>query len=179
MAGGARAVGPDRPGGSDGTNKMELEFTLNGEAVSVSGVPGEESLLDMLRERLELKGTKEGCGVGECGACTVLLDGRAVNSCLTAAWQVAGRSVTTIEGVAADGAASDLQEAFVQAGAVQCGFCTPGMIISAEDLLSQNPDPSEEQIKTALAGNLCRCTGYHDVVRAVRKAAKARKGGEA
>ena len=157
----------------------KLEFVLNGKAVSVEGVPGEESLLDMLRERLELKGTKEGCGVGECGACTVLIDGKAVNSCLTAAWQVAGRSVTTIEGVAKDGLASDLQEAFIQTGAVQCGFCTPGMIISAEDLLSCNPDPDDEEIKTALAGNLCRCTGYHDIVRAVKRAAKTRRGGEA
>ena len=159
--------------------ETELEFILNGHPVSVKGVPGQESLLDMLRERLELKGTKEGCGVGECGACTVLLDGKAVNSCLTAAWQVAGRSVTTIEGVATNGQASDLQEAFVQTGAVQCGFCTPGMIISAEDLLSRNPDPDDDEIKTALAGNLCRCTGYHDIVRAVKRAAKVRKGGEA
>lgn len=155
-----------------------LEFILNGKPVSLEGVPGEMSLLDLLRGRLGLTGTKEGCGVGECGACTVLLDGRAVNSCLTAAWQAGGREVTTIEGLALGGGLHPMQQAFIDHGAVQCGFCTPGMILSAVSLLGENPDPGEEQIKVGLAGNLCRCTGYHDIVHAVRKAAKVMAGEE-
>lgn len=155
---------------------MELIFSLNGEEVSLSQVPGEESLLNLLRQRLGLLGTKEGCGVGECGACSVLLDGRVVNACLTGAWQVAGRQVTTIEGMATDGGLHPLQQAFVETGAVQCGFCTPGMIMSAQDLLNRDADPSEETIRNALVGNLCRCTGYHDIVRAVRRAAKYLRG---
>lgn len=151
---------------------MELSFVLNGKHVSVEDVPGEESLLNLLRHYLDMKGTKEGCGVGECGACSVLLDGQVVNSCLTAAWQVAGREVTTIEGIAQDGRDHPLQQAFAETGAVQCGFCTPGMIMSAHDLLSRQPEPSDGEIKQALAGNLCRCTGYTDVIRAVRRAAK-------
>jgi carbon-monoxide dehydrogenase small subunit len=158
---------------------MTLSFTLNGRAVSLAGTPAGESLLDLLRMRLGLMGVKEGCGVGECGACTVLLDGRAVNACLTPAWKAAGRTVTTIEGLAQDGRPHPLQEAFVGAGAVQCGFCTPGMILSAASLLEQNPDPSDEEIKTALAGNLCRCTGYHDIVLAVRRGARRLRGEEA
>ncbi|KMY68079.1 (2Fe-2S)-binding protein [Desulfocarbo indianensis] len=155
---------------------MELIFKLNGEEVRLSQVPGEESLLTLLRERLGLTGTKEGCGVGECGACSVLLDGKVVNSCLTAAWQAAGREVTTIEGLAGDEDLHPVQRAFVEAGAVQCGFCTPGMILAAKSLLDQNPDPDEEVIKNALAGNLCRCTGYHDIIRAVRRAGKLLRG---
>lgn len=151
---------------------MKLSFELNGEAISLDDVPGEESLLELLRDRLGLLGTKEGCGVGECGACSVLLDGKVVNSCLTAAWQVAGRKVTTIEGMSRGDELHPLQEAFVEAGAVQCGYCTPGMVMAASDLLAHRPDPDDEQIKEALAGNLCRCTGYHDIVRAVRKAAQ-------
>jgi carbon-monoxide dehydrogenase small subunit len=155
---------------------MELIFKLNGKEVRLAQVPGEESLLDLLRNRLGLKGTKEGCGVGECGACSVLLDGRVVNACLTGAWQAAGREVTTIEGMATDGELHPLQRAFVDTGAVQCGFCTPGMIMASQDLLDHDADPSEETIRTALAGNLCRCTGYHDIVRAVRRAAKYIRG---
>ncbi|MBW1713125.1 MAG: (2Fe-2S)-binding protein [Deltaproteobacteria bacterium] len=151
---------------------MELKFSLNGRQVSLDDVAGEESLLDVLRNRLNLKGTKEGCGLGECGACSVLLDGVAVNACLTAAWKAAGREVTTIEGLAQDGRLHPLQEAFVETGAVQCGFCTPGMIISALSLLQAKPDPSDQEIKTGLAGNLCRCTGYQDIFRAVRLAAE-------
>ncbi len=158
---------------------MELRFRLNGQSVKVGGVPGEESLLGLLRDRLGRLGTKEGCGVGECGACSVLLDGRVVNACLTAAWQVAEREVTTIEGLAPAGEMHPLQRAFLEAGAVQCGYCTPGMVMSALDLLGRNPDPADEEIKEALAGNLCRCTGYHDLVRAVRKAAKVMRGEEA
>jgi aerobic carbon-monoxide dehydrogenase small subunit len=155
---------------------MTLRFTLNGRAVELDNVPGEATLLEVLRERQELLGAKEGCGVGECGACTVLLDGRAVNSCLTAAWQAAGREVTTIEGLARGEELHPMQRAFAETGAVQCGFCTPGMILSALDLVAQHPEPSEAQIRRALAGNLCRCTGYHDIVRAVRRGAKYMRG---
>jgi aerobic-type carbon monoxide dehydrogenase small subunit (CoxS/CutS family) len=155
---------------------MELTFSLNGREVRLTGVPGEESLLNLLRQRLGLLGTKEGCGVGECGACSVLLDGRVVNACLTAAWQVSGREVTTIEGLANGDELHPLQQAFVETGAVQCGFCTPGMIMAAKDFLDHNADPDDEAIKTALAGNLCRCTGYHDILRAVRRAAKRLRG---
>ena len=160
---------------------MEIEFKLNGQKTRVTDVPGEMSLLDLLRDRLDLKGTKEGCGVGECGACSVLLDGRVVNSCLTPAGKVAGREVTTIEGLAPPGPGEDgrlhpIQEAFLETGAVQCGFCTPGMILAAQSLLSQNQDPTDEEIKIALAGNLCRCTGYHDIIRAVRRAANKMGG---
>jgi aerobic-type carbon monoxide dehydrogenase small subunit (CoxS/CutS family) len=149
---------------------MKLSFTLNQKPISLDEVPGEMSLLELLRSRLGLLGTKEGCGVGECGACSVLLDGQVINSCLTAAWQVMGHEVTTIEGISHGGKLHPIQEAFVESGAVQCGFCTPGMVMSVHDLLSRNPEPSEPEIKTALAGNLCRCTGYHDVVAAVHKA---------
>ena len=151
---------------------MPLEFTLNGSLVSLDDVPGEASLLEVLRERLGMMGAKEGCGVGECGACTVLLDGRAINSCLTAAWQAAGRAVTTVEGLAADDELHPMQQAFAETGAVQCGFCTPGMILTSLDLVARHPEPDEPQIRRALAGNLCRCTGYHDIVRAVRRGAK-------
>ena len=133
-------------------------------------VPGQETLLSVLRDRLGLLGTKEGCGIGECGACTVLLDGEAVNACLTAAWKVAGREVTTIEGLASENGLHPLQEAFVESGAVQCGFCTPGMIMAAYALLRSESDPDTEQIKTALEGNLCRCTGYKHIIEAVRTA---------
>ena len=149
---------------------MELNFTLNGKQAVLRDIPGEISLLEMLRDHLGLTGVKEGCGVGECGACSVLLDGKVVNSCLTAAWQVMGREVTTIEGMAPDQGLHPIQEAFVESGAVQCGFCTPGLVMSVQDLLSREPDPDDQAIKTALAGNLCRCTGYHDIVLAVHKA---------
>ncbi|MCB2226576.1 MAG: (2Fe-2S)-binding protein [Desulfarculaceae bacterium] len=155
---------------------MPLEFTLNGSPVSLEDVPGEATLLEVLRERLEMLGVKEGCGVGECGACTVLIDGEAVNSCLTAARQAAGREITTVEGLARGGELHPMQEAFVETGAVQCGFCTPGMILSSLDLVSHNPDPADPEIRRALSGNLCRCTGYHDIVRAVRRGAKHMRG---
>ena len=158
---------------------MELQFTLNGRAVALADVPAAESLLDLLRHRLDLKGTKEGCGVGECGACSVLLDGKVVDSCLTPAWKVAGREVTTIEGLAQGGRLHPLQESFLSAGAVQCGFCTPGMILAAKSLIDDNPDPSDEEIKIGLAGNVCRCTGYHDIVLAVRRGARSLRGEEA
>ncbi len=150
---------------------MKLSFSLNGQEVVVEGVAGQASLLQVLREHLGLKGTKEGCGVGECGACTVLVDGRAVDSCLYPAGKVQGRQVTTVEGLAQDGTLHPLQESFVEAGAVQCGFCTPGMLMSSHALLQKTPRPTEPQIKEALEGNLCRCTGYQDILSAVKLAA--------
>lgn len=134
-------------------------------------VPSNMTLLQMLRERLALTGTKNGCEAGECGACTVLLDGEPVNSCMVLAIETDGRAVTTIEGLAPDGQLTPLQEAFVAHNAVQCGFCTPGMLISAHALLERNSDPTDEEIKEALVGNLCRCTGYLRIIEAVRTAA--------
>jgi aerobic carbon-monoxide dehydrogenase small subunit len=130
-------------------------------------------LIDVLRDTLGLTGTKEGCSEGECGACTVIVDGRAVNSCLVLAAQVRGKHVLTVEGLAGDDGLDVLQRAFKDNGAVQCGYCTPGMLMSAKALLLQNPSPTEEEIRVALAGNLCRCTGYTTIVRAVQAAAEA------
>ena len=149
---------------------MKVRFTVNGRAASVEA-DAEMRLLDALREELHLTGTKEGCGEGECGACTVLLDGRPVNSCLVLAVQVEGRDVLTIEGVASGPRLHPIQQAFVETGAVQCGFCTPGFILSTYALLRDHPAPSEDEILTALEGNLCRCTGYAKIVEAVKLAA--------
>jgi carbon-monoxide dehydrogenase small subunit len=132
-------------------------------------------LLDVLREELGLKGTKRGCDQGQCGTCTVLLDGRPALSCILLAVQADGRKITTIEGLASEERLHPLQEAFVEEGAVQCGFCTPGMILSAKALLSDKQDPSDYEIRQALSGNLCRCTGYAKILRAVKKAAQAMK----
>jgi carbon-monoxide dehydrogenase small subunit len=152
--------------------KTEISFNLNGAEVRVA-VAGAERLLDVLRGPLSHTGVKEGCGEGECGACTVLVDGRPVNSCLYPAMEAEGRSVTTIEGLLErPSRLSAIQQAFVDHGAIQCGFCTPGMIMSAVALLSEHPDPTEEQIIEALAGNICRCTGYVQIVEAVRAAAE-------
>jgi carbon-monoxide dehydrogenase small subunit len=142
-------------------------------------VPGNLTLLQLLREKLALTGTKNGCEAGECGACTVLLDGEPVNSCMMLAVEADGRSVLTVEGLAPEGQLSPLQEAFVEHNAVQCGFCTPGMLMSAAALLERNPHPSETEIKEALVGNLCRCTGYVRIIAAVQAAAgmaEAEKG---
>lgn len=144
----------------------DLTFTLNGSPVTVA-VEENARLLDVLRDVLHLTGTKEGCGVGECGACTVILDGEAVDSCLVMALRVAGRSVTTIEGLAHDGILHPLQEAVLRHHALQCGFCTPGFIMSAKALLDKNPHPTREEIKVAISGNLCRCTGYEQLIEAV------------
>ncbi|MEW6661605.1 MAG: (2Fe-2S)-binding protein [Bacillota bacterium] len=154
--------------------KQTITFTLNGLPVELVVDPGAR-LVDVLREELDLTGTKEGCGQGECGACTVLVDGQAVNSCLVLVGQVQGREVITVEGLAKDGILDPLQEAFITEGAVQCGYCTPGMLLSAKALLMKNPFPSEEEIKEAIAGNLCRCTGYVKIVKAIQTAA-ARQG---
>ncbi len=150
--------------------KIKLEITVNGTSHSLRIDP-HLRLLDLLREELRLTGTKEGCGIGECGACTVLLDGRAVNSCLILAGQCEGREVTTIEGVTPADELNPLQQSFLDHGAVQCGFCTPGMIMSASALLAQNPHPTEEEIREAISGNLCRCTGYTQIVEAIQAAA--------
>ena len=149
-----------------------ITFHVNGASQTVH-VAATTTLLELLRDRLQLTGTKEGCGIGECGACTVLLDGAPVTSCLVLAVEVDGRSVETIEGEAKDGQLSALQQAFIDAGAVQCGFCTPGMIMSARGLLQRNPNPSDEEIVEAIAGNLCRCTGYEAVVDAIAAAARS------
>ncbi len=153
-----------------------IRFTVNGDEVAVRVEP-HWTLLRVLREELELTGAKEGCGVGECGACTVIVDGQAVNACLYPALEAEGRRVTTIEGLRGpDGSVHPLQKAFVDNGAVQCGFCTPGMVLSAKALLDRRPDPTEDEIRTALAGNLCRCTGYVQIIRAVQAAAEEMKG---
>ena len=149
----------------------ELVLKVNGLEYRVLTEPT-RTLLEVLREDLGLTGTKLGCGEGDCGACTVLLDGKAVNSCLVLATNVPGHEVTTIEGLARDGELHPLQKAFVQEGAVQCGYCTPGMVLSAKALLDANPDPDEEEIRAALSGNLCRCTGYVRIVRAVQVASR-------
>jgi len=150
---------------------MRIRFRLNGRDVEVDVPPGRR-LLDLLREDLGLTGTKEGCGEGECGACTVVVDGQPRLACLTAAIQVDGKEVLTIEGLAQSGALHPLQQAFIEAGGVQCGFCTPGIIMAAYALLSQNPHPTREEVRAWLSGNLCRCTGYEQIVEAVLLAAK-------
>ena len=150
---------------------MKIRFNVNGREVEVE-TDAQTRLLDLLREDLYLTGTKEGCGEGECGACTVLLDGRAVNSCLILAPQVDGKDVLTIEGLADGTDLHPIQRAYVEKGAVQCGFCTPGFILSTYALLRENPSPTDEEILTALEGNLCRCTGYTKILEAVRYAAK-------
>lgn len=152
-------------------SKIEVTFKVNGKQVTVS-TPPDRVLLDILREDLLLTGTKEGCREGECGACTVLLDGKPVNSCLVFASQLEGKEVTTIEGLAQKGKLHPLQQAFIDEGAVQCGFCIPGMIMSAKALLDKNPHPSVEDVKEALSGNLCRCTGYKKIIKAVLKASQ-------
>ena len=148
---------------------MLVSLTVNGEQRAAAG-PSAATLVELLREHLGLTGTKVGCGHGECGACTVLLDGEPVNSCLVFAAQCKGREVTTIEGLRRNGALDRVQNAFVEAGAVQCGYCTPGMIMSAVALLSSNPAPSRGEIEEAISGNLCRCTGYVKIVDAVERA---------
>ena len=157
---------------------MKLDFILNGQPVSLE-TPGDRRVVDLLREDLGLTGVKEACGAGECGACTVLVEGQARLSCLMLAAQLEGRACTTIEGLSQDGRPHPIQEAFARTRAVQCGFCTPGMVLAAHELLDANPRPSPDQIRQGLSGNLCRCTGYQGVVEAVELAAARMNKGEA
>jgi aerobic-type carbon monoxide dehydrogenase small subunit (CoxS/CutS family) len=156
---------------------MALRMKRKGISFKVNGVQHGlevkscQTLLEVLRNELGLSGTKEGCGTGECGACTVLLDGKPVNSCLMLAIDAEGREVTTVEGLEKEGRLHPLQEAFVEEGAVQCGFCTPGMLMAAKGLLEENPHPTEEEIRRGISGNLCRCTGYVRIVKAIQRAA--------
>jgi len=146
--------------------KVNLELTVNGEALAFFIFPN-RTLLEVLREEAGLTGAKEGCGEGACGACTVLLDGKPVRACLTLAVEAAGSAITTVEGLAAGETLDPLQEAFIEHGSAQCGFCTPGMLMSAKGLLLEDPQPDETEIRRALSGNICRCTGYAKIVEAV------------
>jgi aerobic carbon-monoxide dehydrogenase small subunit len=151
---------------------VRLTCTVNGEPREVDGLWEGESLLHVLRERLGLPGAKNACEQGECGSCSVYLDGTLVCSCLVLAGQAEGREIVTVEGLAGEGELSKVQAAFLAAGAVQCGFCTPGLIVATDDLLKRNPEPTDAEIREALAGNLCRCTGYEKILDAVRAAAR-------
>ena len=157
---------------------MQLELTVNGSRIEKE-VEGDKRLIDFLREDIGLTGVKEGCGVGECGACTVLIDGKSVLSCLTRVAQVEGKDIVTVEGLAKGDNLHPVQQAFVESGGVQCGFCTPGFIMVAVELLNQNPDPSREEIREWIEGNICRCTGYVKIVDAIELAAeRMREDGE-
>jgi aerobic carbon-monoxide dehydrogenase small subunit len=158
--------------------KTIIQLTVNGQQVEAAVDPN-HTLIQFLREDLGLTGTKHGCGLGDCGACTVILDGKPVNSCLVLAVQAKGREVLTIEGLAGNGHLHPIQQAFVDKGGIQCGFCSPGMILSAKALLDENPKPTELEIRTAISGNLCRCTGYQKIVEAVQEAAETMMGMEA
>ena len=154
-----------------------ISLTVNGEA-EMTDVPSNMTLLQMLRERLVLTGTKNGCASGECGACTVIFDGKAINSCMIYVGSVGDKEIVTIEGLAKNGELDIIQSAFIEEGAVQCGFCTPGMILSAKALFMKNIDPTLEEIKRNISGNLCRCTGYTKIIKAVQRASvKLREGG--
>jgi aerobic carbon-monoxide dehydrogenase small subunit len=155
---------------------MRVNCTVNGSPAIADDVWEGESLLYMLRERLGLPGSKNACEQGECGSCTVYMDGVVVCACLVAAGQAQGRDVRTVEGIAGGGAPGRVQQAFLDSGAVQCGFCTPGLIVATDDLLRRSPQPSDAEIREALAGNLCRCTGYQQILDAVRLAAARRPG---
>ncbi len=152
--------------------KQTIHFKLNGDPIRIEVEPS-LTLLEVLRNELEMTGTKEGCGMGECGACTVLVNGKAVNSCIFPIMEAEGTSITTIEGLSeVDGNLHPLQRSFIEYGAVQCGFCTPGMVLSAKALLDENPKPTEEEIRTAISGNLCRCTGYLQIIQAIKEASQ-------
>ena len=151
-----------------------IKFTLNGKTVETDA-PATARLLDILREEFELIGTKEGCGEGECGACSVVVDGRIVNSCLVPVAQVQGSTIKTIEGIASGDQLHAVQQAFIECGGAQCGICTPGMVMAAVDLLERNPNPTEAEIRNGLAGNLCRCTGYMKIFESVVRACQQAK----
>jgi len=156
------------------TMEITIKFTINGKIVKVE-VPPHWTLLRLLREKLGLTGTKEGCGIGECGACTVVMDGRPINACLILAPKAEGRSVETVEGLGDQVFLHPLQQSFIDHGAVQCGFCTPGILMSAKTLLDGNPHPTKEEVKGAISGHLCRCTGYQQIVEAIEDTGKKRK----
>jgi carbon-monoxide dehydrogenase small subunit len=151
-------------------SKLKIELTINGKKKEVE-ITTSTRLLDLIRDDLHLTGTKEGCGKGECGACTVIMNGALAASCLVLALQADGADITTIEGIGNDKCLDPIQEAFIETGAVQCGFCIPGMILAAKKLLEENPHPDEEEIKRGISGNLCRCTGYQKIVDAIKLAA--------
>jgi len=153
----------------------QIRLRINGLALELEVKPW-ATLLDTLREDLGLTGTKEGCGQGECGACTVLMDGKPVNACLILAMEAEGKEIVTIEGLASGDELHPIQQAFVDRGGMQCGFCTPGMILSAKALLDENPDPTDEEIRKGLEGNFCRCTGYTKIIESIRVAAERMKG---
>ncbi len=157
----------------DGVKRYLITLNVNGDTHTVL-VKGNAILTNVLRDQLDLTGTKKGCELGDCGSCTVLLDGKPVDSCLVLAVEADGREITTIEGVAANGALDAIQESMINHAAVQCGYCTPGMVLSAKALLTRNPHPTEPEVREAIAGNLCRCTGYVHIVEAVLAAAEGR-----
>lgn len=156
---------------------ISINVTVNNQEHQID-VEEDLRLIDLLRDKLMLTGTKEGCGEGECGACTIIMDGKTVNSCLVMAFQAHGSRITTIEGVAKDGAIHPIQQAFLDVGAVQCGFCTPGMVLSAKALLDENEAPNRHQIREGISGNLCRCTGYNKIVDAIELASSYIKEGQ-
>ena len=158
--------------------KHTITLNVNGQKYTVDVEP-QEKLLDVLRDKLDITSPKKGCEMGECGACTVIMNGKAVNSCLILAVEAQDALIVTVEALRTDGKLHPLQQAFIDAGAVQCGFCTPGMIMSAKALLDTNPDPTEMEIKEAIAGNFCRCTGYKPIVEAIQSAAEVMKKGGA
>ncbi|GAI86087.1 unnamed protein product [marine sediment metagenome] len=151
--------------------KQQIQLRINGEVYETAVQPW-KTLLQVIREDIGLTGTKENCNMGECGACTVLMDGKPVNSCLTLAIEAQGKDIVTVEGLAKDGELHPVQQAFIEHGAIQCGFCTPGMVLSAKVLLDRNPHPTEEEVRKAMSGNLCRCTGYTKIIEAVLAASK-------
>ncbi len=155
---------------------IPIQFTLNGKKTGLEVGAGETALY-VIRERLSLKGTKEGCGIGECGACTIVVDGKNVNACLMAAPQLDGRVVMTVEGLSSEKALHPLQQAFLDHHGVQCGFCTPGLLMSAQALINETPQPTQKQVVEGISGNLCRCTGYQQIVTAIEDGAK-KSGGE-
>lgn len=158
--------------------KLPITLKINGDDYCISVYPT-TTLVDAIREEVGLTGTKKGCAAGECGACTVLIDGEPTASCMTLAVQAAGHEITTIEGLASEGSMSTIQRAFMERGAIQCGYCTPGFIMVAKALLDRNPDPTEDEVRTAISGNLCRCTGYQKIVDAILETARRMRETEA